>query len=158
MKQAGAPVDLRQVFDDFVRLETELWNSLDATLVKECGVTLAAFNALLIVSKTPNCRVHDLAAALSITVGGVSQAVDRIEAQGLLVRVPNPANRRSSLLELTAAGREALDSASGVFDNELSIWFSAPLSTAASTRFAKDLSTLRAAAARRRTDRPQSGK
>lgn len=158
MKQAGRPVDLRQVFDDFVRLETELWNSLDATLVKECGVTLGAFNALLIVSKTPNCRVNDLAAALSITVGGVSQAVDRIEAQGLLVRVPNPANRRSSLLELTAAGRAALDTASGVFDNELSIWFSAPLGTAASTRFAKDLSTLRAAAARRRTDRPNSGK
>ena len=148
-------MDLRQVFDDFVRLETELWNSLDARLVKECGVTLGAFNALLIVSKTPNCRVNDLAAALSITVGGVSQAVDRIEARGLLVRVPNPANRRSSLLELTATGRAALDSASGVFDDELSIWFSTPLSTAALTRFAKDLSTLRAAAARRRTDEPR---
>lgn len=150
-------MDLRQVFDDFVRLETELWNSLDATLVKECGVTLGAFNALLIVSETPNCRVNDLAAALSITAGGVSQAVDRIEARGLLVRVPNPANRRSSLLELTPAGRKALESAGGVFDDELSTWFSAPLSTAASTRFAKDLSTLRAAAARRRADGPQSG-
>jgi DNA-binding MarR family transcriptional regulator len=151
-------VDLRQVFDDLVRFETELWNSLDATLVKECGVTLAAFNVLLIVSKTTNCRVNDVAAALSITVGGVSQAVDRIEAQGLLVRVPNPANRRSSLLELTAAGRAALDSASGVFDNELAIWFSAPLSAAASTRFAKDLSTLRAAAAHRRSHQAQSRK
>ena len=157
MKQGRGPVDLRQVFDDLVRFETELWNSLDATLVKQCGVTLGAFNALLIISETPNCRVNDLAAALSITVGGVSQAVDRIEAQGLLVRVPNPANRRSSLLELTAAGREALDSASGVFDNELSTWFAAPLGPAASTRFAKDLSTLRAAAAHRRTEQAQSG-
>lgn len=158
MKQGRGPVDLRQVFDDFIRLETELWNSLDARLVKECGVTLGAFNALLVVSEMPNCRVNDLAVALSITVGGVSQAVDRIEARGLLARVPNPANRRSSLLELTAAGREALDSASEVFDNELSIWFSASLGTGATTRFAKDLSTLRAAAARRRTERPQSGK
>jgi DNA-binding MarR family transcriptional regulator len=149
-------VDLRQVFDDFVRLETELWNSLDARLVSECGVTLGTFNALLIVSETPNCRVNDLAAALSITVGGVSQAVDRIEARGLLVRRPNPANRRSSLLELTAAGREALDSASGVFDDELSIWFAAPLGQALTTRFAKDLSTLRAAAARRRADQAQT--
>jgi DNA-binding MarR family transcriptional regulator len=157
MKQADEPVDLRQVFDDLVRFETELWSSLDARLVAECGVTLGAFNALLIVSQTPNCRVNDLAAALSITVGGVSQAVDRIEARGLLVRVPNPANRRSSLLRLTDAGREALKSASRVFDKELSIWFAIPLGRA-SSRFADDISTLRASAAGRRTDLPQSGK
>lgn len=147
-------MELRQIFNDLVRFETELWNSLDATLLKECGVTLGTFNALLIVSETSACRVNDLAAALSITVGGASQAVDRIEARGLLVRVPNPANRRSSLLELTAAGRTALASAGNVFDHELSAWFSVPLGAAASSRFAEDLATLRAAAARRRTDQP----
>lgn len=147
----NAPLDLRQLFDDLVRFETELWSSLDATLVRECGVALGTFNTLLIVSKTPNCRVNDLATALSITVGGASQAVDRVEARGLLVRVANPANRRSSLLQLTDAGREALESASRVFDNELSIWFGIPLGRA-SGRFADDLSTLRAAAARRRAD------
>jgi DNA-binding MarR family transcriptional regulator len=144
-------VDLRQLFDDLVRFETELWNSLDATLAKECGVTLGAVNALLVISRTPNCRVNDLAAALSITVGGASQAVDRFEAQGLIQRLPNPANRRSSLLEITPTGRTALDSAGQVFDRELELWFSTPLSTAACTRLAKDLSTLRAAAAHRRT-------
>lgn len=150
MKQADRPVDLRQVFDDLVRFETELWSSLDATLVSECGVTLGAFNALLIVSQTPNCRVNDLAAALSITVGGVSQAVDRIEAHGLLKRIPNPANRRSSLLQVTDAGREALESASQVFDRELSVWFAVPLGRAAG-RFADDISTLRASSASRRS-------
>lgn len=149
-------MDLRKVFDDLVRFETELWNSLDATLVKECGVTLGTFNALLIISETPACRVNDLAAALSITVGGASQAVDRIEARELLVRVPNPANRRSSLLELTAAGRTALASASGVFDHELTAWFTEPLGAAATAQFAESLATLRAAAARRRTDRPHT--
>jgi DNA-binding MarR family transcriptional regulator len=144
-------VDLRQVFDDLVRFETELWNSLDATLLAECGITLGAYNALLIISTTAHCRVNDLAAALSITVGGVSQAVDRFESRGLLKRVPNPANRRSSLLEMTDAGREAFEAASDVFDRELSIWLSAPLSTAALTRLAKDLGALRAAAAQRRT-------
>lgn len=150
-------MEFRKIFDDLVRFETELWNSLDATLLRECGVTLGAFNALLIVSETPGCRVNDLAAALSITVGGASQAVDRIEARGLLVRVPNPANRRSSLLDLTAAGRTALASASEVFDRELAAWFSVPLGAAASARFAEDLATLRTAAARRRTDRTQRG-
>src|ERR1700710_2277202 len=120
-------MDLRQTFDDLVRFETEVWNTIDARLTRECGVTLSTFNALLIIDKTTNCRVNDLAAALSITVGGVSQAVDRIEALGLLVRVPNPANRRSSLLQMTAAGSNALSSASSVFDDELALIFGQPL-------------------------------
>ncbi|RFA12248.1 hypothetical protein B7R22_16605 [Subtercola boreus] len=145
-------MNLRQVFDDLVRLETELWNTLDARLVRECGVTLAAFNALLIVSETVNCRVNDLASALAMTVGGVSQSVDRFEARGLLVRRPNPANRRSSLLEVTDAGRIALDAASGIFDDELTIWFTQPLGDHTLNRFAADLEALRAASAHRRAD------
>ncbi|MDQ1580520.1 MAG: hypothetical protein QOD05_1295 [Microbacteriaceae bacterium] len=144
------PLNLRQVFDDLVRLETDLWNTIDARLTTECGVTLGTFNVLLIISETPACRVNDLAAALSITVGGVSQAVDRIEAKGLLVRLPNPANRRSSLLELTSAGWQALESSSAVFDAELSVWFDGPLADSRAARFAEDLTTLRAAAVARR--------
>jgi len=150
-------MDLRQVFDDFVRLETELWNTIDARLVEESGVTLGTFNVLLIVSQTANCRVNDLAAALAMTVGGVSQAVDRVEARGLLVRMPNPANRRSSLLELTPEGRDALDSAGRVFDDELSVWFAGALTDTAVNRFARDLSTLRAAAVQRRSSNTEIG-
>ena len=109
-------MNLRQTFDDLVRFETELWNGIDATLQHECGVTLGTFNVLLVVSHTADCRVNDLAAALSITVGGASQAVDRIESRGLLERKPNPANRRSSLLALTASGRRTVEKAGTVFD------------------------------------------
>lgn len=145
--------NLRQTFDDLVRFETELWNGIDARLQRECGVTLGTFNVLLIVNDTAHCRVNDLAAALSITVGGSSQAVDRIEARGLLERMPNPANRRSSLLALTASGRRTLETASAVFDDELDAWFAAPLTSAAVDRLSKDLATLRAAAEQRAADR-----
>lgn len=145
-------MDVRQVFDDLVRFETELWNAVDATLLDECGISLGAYNTLLVLSRTPGCRVNDLAAALSITVGGASQAVDRFEAQGLVERVPNPANRRSSLLRTTDTGQQAFEAAGAVFDRELAVWLSAPLSTAAGARFARDLATLRAAAARRRSE------
>jgi DNA-binding MarR family transcriptional regulator len=142
-------MNLRQTFDDLVRFETELWNGIDATMQRECGVTLGTFNVLLVISNTAGCRVNDLAAALSITVGGSSQAVDRIEARGLLERKPNPANRRSSLLALTASGLRTLETASDVFDAELEAWFAEPLSPAAVDRLSKDLATLRAAAERR---------
>ena len=145
-------MNLRQTFDDLVRFETELWNGIDATLQHECGVTLGTFNVLLVVSHTADCRVNDLAAALSITVGGASQAVDRIESRGLLERKPNPANRRSSLLALTASGRRTVEKAGTVFDNELEAWLAEPLTSGALDRLSKDLATLRAAGERRAGD------
>lgn len=146
-------MNLRQTFDDLVRFETELWNGIDASLQRECGVTLGTFNVLLVVSDTAGCRVNDLAAALSITVGGASQAVDRIESRGLLERLPNPANRRSSLLALTASGWRVVKMASTVFDSELHSWLAGPLTTGAIDRLSKDLATLRAAAEQREAGR-----
>lgn len=145
-------INLRQTFDDLVRFETELWNGIDARLQQECSVTLGTFNVLLVISDTAHCRVNDLAAALSITVGGSSQAVDRIEARGLLERKPNPANRRSSLLELTASGRRTLESAGAVFDSELHSWFAGPLTSGALETLSQDLAKLRAAAEQRDAD------
>ena len=143
-------MDFRRAFDDLVRFETELWNALNARLVDECDISLGAFNVLLIVSDTPRCRVQDLAAALAITVGGVSQAVDRVEARGLLVRTPNPSNRRSSHLSVTDYGHAVLDLASGVFDDELSTWFTAPAEKYSFSEFARDIAALRAANQARR--------
>ncbi|MDT8912410.1 MarR family winged helix-turn-helix transcriptional regulator [Amycolatopsis sp. PS_44_ISF1] len=138
-----------EVFDDLVRLETMMWNALDAALLDRCGIGLGAFNALTVVDRASACRVHDLAVALAITVGGASQAVDRFEAQGLLLRRPNPANRRSSLLELTSAGLDRLAAGRDVVDGEIARWLIDPLGDAPAARFAKSLSLLRGAAGTR---------
>ena len=88
-------MDLRQVFDDLVRFETVLWGALDQRLRRECGVTLGSLNVMMVIDSTPQCRVYDIAAALAITVGGTSQAVDRLQAAGWCRRRPNPEDRRS---------------------------------------------------------------
>ena len=99
-------MDLRTLFDDLVRFETILWNTIDARLRAECDVSLGALNVLMVIERTPECRVQEVAGALAITVGGASQSVDRLERLELCRRTPHPRNRRSSVLELTAAGRE----------------------------------------------------
>lgn len=139
-------VDLRQVFDDLVRFETVLWNAVDARLRKECGVPLGNLNMMLIIAATPNCRVQDIAAALEITVGGTSQAVDRLEKLGHCVRKPNPTDRRSSVLELTPTGEELRKAASEVFDEELEAFFEAPLTKGGLRNLASALAVARAAA------------
>jgi DNA-binding MarR family transcriptional regulator len=42
---------------------------------------------------------------------GMTPLIDRLERQGLVARSPNPADRRGSLVELTAAGRSKVDAA-----------------------------------------------
>jgi MarR family transcriptional regulator, organic hydroperoxide resistance regulator len=67
--------------------------------------------------------VHDIATTLSITTGGASKLIDRIEGAGLCRRRPNPDDRRSSLLELTSTGRELLGGASVAMEEELECRF-----------------------------------
>ncbi|WP_426512084.1 MarR family winged helix-turn-helix transcriptional regulator [Dactylosporangium sp. McL0621] len=135
--------DLRQVFDDLVRFETDLWNGIDARLRAAGAVPLGSLNVLQVVARTEACRVNDIADALSITIGGASQAVDRLVARELLARRLNPEDRRSSIVELTGAGAAATAAAEEVFDAELAAWFGGVLTGNALRSFARTLSTLR---------------
>ena len=145
MRTAGPVTDLRQVYDDLVRFETVLWNTVDERLQSDCGISLANLNLLLIIESVPQCRVQDIARAVAITVGGASQAVDRAEAAGWCERRRNPSDRRSSIVELTAAGLGLLDAAGPVFDAELERLLRTPLSASALTNFADALGSLRRA-------------
>ena len=138
--------DLRKTFDDLVRFETMLWAAIDAKLQDGCGLTLSSFNVMLIVDATPECRVLDIAEALAITVGGTSQAVDRLEAAGHCARRPHPSDRRSSIVELTPDGVKLLRRAEPFFDDELARLIAAPLSSADLTRLAGALDKLRRSA------------
>ena len=139
--------DLRQVFDDLVRFETILWGAIDARLQEECGVGIAPLNAMLVIDATPLCRVQDIARAVAITVGGASQAVDRLESAGLCTRRANPTDRRSSIVELTPKGMELLGIAAPVFDRELNRLLRAPLAGTALADLGDALSALRRSAA-----------
>jgi DNA-binding MarR family transcriptional regulator len=138
--------ELRQVFDDLVRFETVLWAAVDERLRTDCGITLGTLNVMLVIDATPLCRVQDIARALEITVGGTSQAVDRLEAAGHCARRANPADRRSSILELTPEGAQLLAVAGPVFDGELERLLRTPLPGADFTQLADSLGALRRAA------------
>ncbi|MBO0610356.1 MarR family winged helix-turn-helix transcriptional regulator [Myceligenerans salitolerans] len=100
---------MQPFFDVLVRYETELWAMVDARLSTAGTVSLATLEALRVVDRhTGRCRVHEVSADLSITVGAASKLVDRIELAGLVRREPNPQDRRSALVLLTPAGAEAL--------------------------------------------------
>jgi DNA-binding MarR family transcriptional regulator len=96
--------DLPALFSDLVRLEIELWDAVEARLRAELRVGLGTAQTLAVVASVPDCRVHDIVRDLSITVGGASKTVDRLERHGFVTRRPHPTDRRSSLIALTRAG------------------------------------------------------
>jgi DNA-binding MarR family transcriptional regulator len=111
--------DLRRLFNDIVRFEIEIWNAVDARLKREFGLPLTHFEPMTVIDRVPDCRVFDISTELGITTGGTSRLVNRIEASGYCRRLPNPADRRSSVLELTVIGRRMLEQAGVAFDDEL---------------------------------------
>src|SRR4030088_3160529 len=132
MSRREAPMDLRRVFDDLVRFETDLWNEIDARLQQECALPLGSMNVMLVIERTQTCRVNDIATALSITVGGASQAVDRLQKNGECARRPPPAAPRPlSIVELTPTGQGLLNTAGPIFDQELERRLGAALSDTA---------------------------
>jgi DNA-binding MarR family transcriptional regulator len=53
----------------------------------------------------------ELAKHRMMTSGGMTAALDRLERKGLVERVPNPDDRRGSLVRLTGTGLEVIDEA-----------------------------------------------
>ena len=54
------------------------------------------------------CRSSDIACALGVSASAVSRAVATVESLGYVVRQPDPADARASLLSLTAGGVQFL--------------------------------------------------
>jgi DNA-binding MarR family transcriptional regulator len=139
--------DLRGLFNDLIRFEIDLWNAVDARLKSEFGLPLTHFEPMSVIDRIAGCRVYDIANELGITTGGTSKLVDRIEASGYCQRLPNPDDRRSSLLELTEEGRRLFAKAAVAFDDEVQRRLAA-LPERTLRQFASTLSRLRIASRR----------
>lgn len=148
--RVAAPVsdvapDLKALFSELVRLETELWDAVEERLKKDHGVNLPTFEFVQVISRVRDCRVQDIAAELSITVGGTSKIVDRIEAAGLCARRANPSDRRSSIIELTPAGKRLASRAGATVDDELRRRIGTAMPERSLAQFTRTLTKLRAA-------------
>jgi DNA-binding MarR family transcriptional regulator len=77
-------------------------------LAGETGQTQARWQLLSVVSEG-DWTVSDAARRLGVSRQAVQRIADAIVADGLAVYEDNPAHRRASLVRLTPAGRDALE-------------------------------------------------
>ena len=136
-------VDVVGLFGDLVRLETELWNRVEARVQQAHGVPLAWVEIMQVVGATADCRVLDIARVLSITVGGASKVVDKVEAAGLCRRQPNPTDGRSNLILLTEPGEALLEAANVTFVGALATYVGAAAPAGELARLSVTLRRLR---------------
>ncbi|WP_406464885.1 MarR family winged helix-turn-helix transcriptional regulator [Streptomyces sp. NBC_01622] len=143
--EGDAVPDLAGLFDELIRFEIELWNAVDTRLRADCDLPLSRFEPMRVITRRAPCRVQDIAEEMSITVGGVSKLVDRIEAAGHCRRRPNPDDKRSSVIEPTPAGRRLLAAAVTSFEDELRIRLGSAVDATSLRQFSATLTRLRSA-------------
>jgi DNA-binding MarR family transcriptional regulator len=80
----------------------------------EHGITLGEFDVLAALRRAGAGTVltpTTLARVSMVSPGGMTNRLNRLEAAGLIVRRPDPDDRRGSLVELTRRGRDTADRA-----------------------------------------------
>ena len=102
-KPKAAPVGLLSLLHTAYATQAEVESKLDAV-----GLSLAKLLALTALSEAgESMPLGQLAERLSCVKSNITQLVDRLEADGLVARKPDPHDRRSRLAVLTPAGRKA---------------------------------------------------
>jgi DNA-binding MarR family transcriptional regulator len=86
---------------------------LNRLLLQDSGLTGADYEVLAVLSEHPAGRMpaQDLCTLLQWEKSRLSHQVRRMQDQGLIAREPNPADGRSAMIRLQAAGRRAIQDA-----------------------------------------------
>ena len=81
-----------------------------AGLRESFGVTLPRFDVLAQLDRAPDgLSMGELSDRLMVSNGNVTGLVDRLVGEGLVARLPSPADRRQNRVKLTPAGKRAFD-------------------------------------------------
>jgi DNA-binding MarR family transcriptional regulator len=108
-------------FGRLIEVQGRLERRLGAELEARCDLPLAWFEVLVRLSRSDGGRLTmgALAEQVTLTTGGVTRLVDRMEAAGYVARLPCPTDRRVAYAAITEGGREKLAEASVVHSANL---------------------------------------
>lgn len=97
----------------FVEAHAGFSGGLERQLVQQCDLPIQWFEVLMRLVRTPGhrLRMSDLAGQTTLSASGLTRAVDRLEAAGLVRREVCPSDRRGAFAVLTDAGEERISAA-----------------------------------------------
>src|SRR3954452_14190363 len=99
-----------QAFVRLIRASSAVTRELSAQLQADHGLSINAYEALLMVARAPDSRMRrvDLANSLLLTASGVTRLLDGLERDGFVGREACDSDRRVTYAVLTKAGRDKL--------------------------------------------------
>jgi len=93
---------------DIARLHAMLRRRFDRAMMEQ-GASLARTKMLLVIrAEGGSLRAADIADRFGLAPRTVTEALDGLEREGLIVREPDPADRRAKRLKITPAGEAAV--------------------------------------------------
>jgi DNA-binding MarR family transcriptional regulator len=95
-----------------MRVQQVLLSDFDAVVGRH-GLTFARYEALVLLafSREGRLPMSKMGKRLMVHPTSVTNIVQRLVGQGLVERVPNPADGRGMLARITPAGREVMEAA-----------------------------------------------
>ena len=95
-----------------MRVQQILLSAVDGAL-RPHGLTFARYEALVLLtfSRTGRLPMRVMGDRLQLHPTSVTNIVDRLQADGLVRRIPHPTDRRATLVEITETGSGLLESA-----------------------------------------------
>jgi len=102
-------------------METRVWlrlltcarlieKKIRRNFAEQFGTTLPRFDVMACLERHPEGRtMGELSRALLVSNGNVTSIVKYLQHQGLVVSRPDPADRRTAIVALSPAGREAFN-------------------------------------------------
>jgi len=108
------------VVTSLMRAQAIVQTRVDDAL-RPLGLTFARYELLMLLSFTRTGRLPmtKAGARLQVHPASVTNAATRLEAAGLVVRRPDPADGRGVLVEITDAGRAVADKATGALNEQV---------------------------------------
>jgi DNA-binding MarR family transcriptional regulator len=108
------------VVTSVMRAQQILLARADAAL-RPCGLTFARYEVLMLLwfSRREALPLGKIGERLQVNAASVTNAVDRLEAEGLVERLPNPADGRGTLAHLTTEGARRAAAATTIMNAEV---------------------------------------
>jgi DNA-binding MarR family transcriptional regulator len=96
-----------------LRAHSALTKVLDGELVREYGLPLSSYEALLFLADSPQgqMRMSELADGVLLSRSGLTRRVDRMKRDGLLRREPSEDDARGWFAVITPKGRQLFNRA-----------------------------------------------
>jgi DNA-binding MarR family transcriptional regulator len=108
------------VVTSIMRLQQVFLSRTDAVL-RPLGLTFARYEVLMLLSfsKKGSLPLGKIGERLQVNPASVTNAVDRLEADGLVTRRPNPDDGRVTFADLTGSGRRLAQRATEVMNTRV---------------------------------------